>query len=267
MTNLASVRSMMRDSGGAPGARILPALVCALSFLAIGAITPLAAAADPSWLDKVDQVRAPADNFTFEVEVTGPDQTQLEMTVRVRDRVKTLVRYTRPAKHAGRALLFVERNMWVYIPGSRRPLRISPQQQVLGGVASADIARVVYSADYAVEKVEPLEAAASSGGAARHRLHLAADGKGAAYARIELEVEGEEARPLKSVFWSASGRKLKTAWFEDYQEVLGRMRPTVLRVVDHLEGDAETLLRYRNHALVDTPAAWFQPSWLKRLRE
>lgn len=226
---------------------------------------------ESSWLDKVDAVRAPSDHFRFEVAVTAEGGTTLEMAVMVHDRVKSLVRYLRPAKQEGRALLFVERNMWIYIPGSRRPLRISPQQQVLGGVSSADIARIVYSIDYAVEAVEPISSDDPADGPAdeqdaRYRLRLAAAGEGAAYSRVDLEVRGEQARPQKSEFYSASRRKLKTVHFEDYREVLGAMRPMTLRVVDHLEGDAETLLRFSNFEITETPAAWFQPSYLKRLR-
>ena len=55
-------------------------------------------------------------------------------------------------------------------------------------------------------------------------------------------------------------------YFEGYREVLGRSRPTVLRVIDHLNADEETLIEYSDFALEDTPAAWFQPTYLKRLR-
>ncbi|MGQ4810169.1 hypothetical protein NKDENANG_03618 [Candidatus Entotheonellaceae bacterium PAL068K] len=214
-------------------------------------------------LQKVDTIRAPADSFAFNLEVTGPKGQRLGMHVRVRNQVRSLVRYTAPRKAKGRALLLVERNLWIYIPGSRRALRISPQQQVLGGVASADIARTVYHLDYAVEAVMQLDPVA---GESRRRLKLVSATKGAAYARIDLEVAGEEARPLKAVFFSASNRTLKTSYFEAYRDILGRSRPTVLRVVDHLDGNAETVMRYTDYEITDTPAIWFQPAYLKRLR-
>ena len=223
-----------------------------------------AASADENLLEKVDAVRAPGENFTFTAEITDAKGKRLKMSIRVKDRVKSLVRYTEPARNAGRALLFVERNMWIYVPGTRRALRIAPQQQVIGGVASADIARTVYALDYALDSVAEQ---ADENGESRRLLSLSRKSKGAAYARIELLVGGDEARPLSAVFYASSGnRSLKTAYFEGYREVLGSRRPTSLRVVDHLRGDREILLEYSDFVLEDTPDAWFQPAYLKRLK-
>ena len=141
--------------------------------------------------------------------------------------------------------------MWVYVPGTRQVLRISPQQRVLGGVASADVARMVFSLDYRLDSVEEL---AGEGGERRRRLNLSRRSKGAAYARIELLAGGEEARPLEADLFAATGsRRLKTTYFEGYREVLGGWRPTVLRVIDHVKGGGETILEYSDFALEDTP--------------
>lgn len=215
-------------------------------------------------LQQVDAVRAPDNAFTFEVAVTAPDDDALRLSVRVADPIRSLVRYLEPPRSVGRSLLFIERNMWVYVPGTRQVLRISPQQRVLGGVASADIARMVYALDYVLDSVEELPEEA---GERRRRLTLSGRSKGAAYGRIALVAAGEEARPLQASFFASSGRRhLKTAYFERYREVLGRSRPTVMRVVDHLNADEETILEYSDFAFEDTPDAWFQPAYLKRLR-
>ena len=214
-------------------------------------------------LEKMDTVRAPADDFTFTAAITGPDGDRLKLSVRVSGRVKSLVRYLEPPRSAGRSLLFIEQNMWVYVPGTRQVLRISPQQRVLGGVASADVARMVYSLDYDLDSVEELP---SDDGERRRRLNLYRRSKGGAYARIAVVAGGEEARPLRADFFASSGsRHLKTAWFEGYREVLGQRRPTVLRVIDHVK-DEETVLEYSGFTLEETPDAWFQPAYLRRLR-
>ena len=215
-------------------------------------------------LQRVDAIRAPDGAFTFKVAVTAPDDDRLKLSVRVADQVRSLVRYLEPRRSVGRSLLFIERNMWVYVPGTRQVLRISPQQRVLGGVASADIARMVYSLDYALDSVEELP---EEGGERRRRLNLSKRSRGAAYARIVLVAAGEELRPLQASFYASSGRRhLKTAYFEGYRETLGRRRPTVLRLIDHLNGDEETVVEYSDFRLEDTPDAWFQPTYLKRLR-
>ena len=125
----------------------------ACRLLAVGICLALGAGAaparEPTLLQQVDAVRAPDSAFTFRVAVTTPDGDALKLSVRVSGQVNSLVRYLEPPRSAGRSLLFVERNMWVYVPGTRRVLRISPQQRLLGGAANADVARVVYSLDYA----------------------------------------------------------------------------------------------------------------------
>ena len=242
----------------------IPARCLAVAGICLALGAGPALAREPTLLQRVDAVRAPDSAFTFKVAVITPDGDALKLSVRVSDQVNSLVRYLAPPRSAGRSLLFVERNMWVYVPGTRRVLRISPQQRMLGGVASADVARVVYSHDYALDAVEELPQA---GGERRRRLLLSGRSRGAAYGRITLVAAGEDARPIRASFFASSGRRhLKTAYFEGYREVLGRSRPTVLRVIDHMNADEETLIEYSDFALEDTPAAWFQPAYLKRLR-
>ena len=243
-----------------PACRLPAVGICLALALGAGA----APAREPTLLQQVDAVRAPDSAFTFKVAVTTPDGDALKLSVRVSGQVNSLVRYLEPPRSAGRSLLFVERNMWVYVPGTRRVLRISPQQRMLGGVANADVARVVYSLDYALDSVEELP---EEGGERRRRLVLFGRSRGAAYGRIDLVAAGEEVRPLRASFFAATGRRhLKTAYFEGYREVLGRTRPTVLRVIDHLNADGETLIEYSDFVIEDTPDAWFQPTYLRRLR-
>ena len=250
-----TTRSITGGRGAAAG-------IC-LSMMAALASAPVPAQ-EMTLLEQVDTVRAPDSAFTFKVAVTAPDGDALKLSVRVADRLRSLVRYLEPPRSAGRSLLFIEHNMWVYVPGTRQVLRISPRQRMLGGVASADVARMVYSVDYALDAVEEL---AEEGGERRRLLTLSRRSKGAAYARITLIAAGEEARPLQASFSASSGRRhLKTMYFEGYREVLGRLRPTVLRLIDHLNGDEETVLEYSDFTLEDTPDAWFQPTYLKRLR-
>lgn len=238
--------------------KILPLLLWMLGAMP-GMVSAVRAEEDTrALLSAVDAVRAPSANFGFEAEVQTPSGDLFTLSVVVKDQVKSLVRYEKPIKARGRALLFIERNMWVYVPGTERCLRISPHQQALGGLASADIARVVFSLDYKVAKVTPENG--------RRLLALLGVDKGAAYARIELMIEADNPRPLWAVFYSMSGRKMKTAYFEAYSEILGQRRPTVFRVIDHIDGDRETVMRYSNYSLKMTPDEWFQPAQLKRLR-
>lgn len=236
--------------------KILKTSALTLTFAFAASVSLAAEGAD--LLRKVDAIRAPGSDFTFDLKVQTSAGDSMSMNVAIKDSTKGLVRYDGPAKVEGRSILFVDRNMWVYVPGSRRALRISPKQQVMGGVSSADVARTVYSADYSVTEVE------DAGGS--QVLHLEAASGSAAYAMIELTVEAGSARPQQAVFYAAGGkRKLKTMTFEGYKNVMGAKRPTRLTVVDHLDGNMVTTMTYSGFALGDSPAAWFQPDYLSKL--
>lgn len=208
-------------------------------------------------LKRVDEIRAPGANFSFDVNVKPSNAAAETMSVSVKDKSKGLVKFVQPVKMAGRAILFVDANMWVYVPGTRRAVRISPQQRLLGGVSSADVARIVYSEDYQV--------AASSTSGANTVLQLAPRTKAAAYGRIDLTVDGRGA-PQIALFYDVSGtRQLKTVTFGGYANILGASRPTTIRVVDHMDGDAVTVMKYSNFKLTATPDAWYQPAYLPKM--
>ncbi|MCY3983829.1 MAG: outer membrane lipoprotein-sorting protein [Roseovarius sp.] len=231
---------------------ILSAFLLALAF-ASKALT----ADGTALLEKADNIRGPGPNFSFVSEIQPPEGSPVEVSVSVRENTKGLVRYTRPAKLAGRTILYLDQNMWIYIPGTGRALRISPQQRLHGAVSHADIARTAYSSDYVVEKTK----VAGNG----YILELKARTRSVAYHRINLTVDKSGA-PQVAVFHARSGdRKLKSAYFEGYRNVLGMKRPTRLRIVDHLDGDAVTIMIYREFEDSTAPAAWFQPNQLRRL--
>jgi len=231
-------------------------LKTAFTALALTVAAGAAALADDgtALLRKVDDIRAPGANFAFIVELSSGG-TSATMSVSVKDKTKALVRYMAPVSMDGRAILFVGKNMWIHVPGTRRALRISPQQRILGGVSSADVARIVYSEDYKV-------VAATVAGRDRV-LQLAPRTEAAAYARIDLTIDGRAA-PRKAEFHAGGGRKIKTMTFGGYRNVLGASRPTQLTVVNHMNGEMTTMT-YSDFRRTETPDAWYQPSYLSRL--
>jgi outer membrane lipoprotein-sorting protein len=226
----------------------------AISFSFVFFIT---AAGAEITLEEIDRIRSPEGNFIFTVTTASADEKPIKLEVRVKDSTSSLVRYIEPK---GRSFLFIDQNMWVYIAGSRRELRISPRQKLLGGAASADIARLAYAVDYVIEAIEDT-------GDGRRLLTLKRQSKTAAYARIKLTIAGGDGRPIEAVFYASSGNHaIKTAYFEEYRSVLGRERPTRFRIVDHLDGNKETILTYSDFRLEETPDNWFNPAYLKRLK-
>ena len=215
-------------------------------------------------LEKVDQIRAPANTFTFHLKVTvnkNDQDSQAEFFVRVKDARKSLVIYKSSPANKGRVLLLVENNMWIYIPGTRNPLRISPQQQIMGRVSNADAARVVFSLDYEAESV----ADDVLGGQKVLKISLLAKTTGAAYKNIILWVDNETYQPLKAEFFALSGKLLKTAYFKEYQDVLGKKRPTVLEIHDGIRESEVSIMEYSDIKIEDTPDAYYQKTFMDRV--
>ncbi|TQK01311.1 outer membrane lipoprotein-sorting protein [Herbaspirillum sp. SJZ130] len=217
-----------------------------------------------SILEKVDAIRSPSENFVFTVKVNSLTSTlegESEFEVSVHNRTKSLVLYRQPIRQRGRALLLDGPNMWIYIPGTNRPVRISPQQQLTGAVSNADVARVVFSLDYCVELVEK-----------QHiddlpalRLELRARQNSVPYQYVQLWITQKDLRPLKADFFSLSKKLIRTIRYEGYRNVLGQQRPTILKIVDAINPTVKATLTYSNFKIQDTPPEHYQPSYLGRL--
>lgn len=217
-----------------------------------------------SILRKVDAIRSPSDNFVFTVQLqaqSAAGATDNEFEVAVRESTKSLVVYRQPLKQRGRALLLDGPNMWIYIPGTSRPMRISPQQQLIGAVSNADVARVVFNLDYVADTVEK----STLNDTPALKLSLRAKAANTSYQKINLWVADPQLRPLAAEFFSLSGKLLRTIRYDGYQEVLGQSRPTLLTISDAINPALKATLKYSNFRLKETPEMYYQPSYLGRL--
>lgn len=215
-------------------------------------------------LRKTDSVRSPSPNFAFTVQLqsrTRAGQSESEFEVSIRESTKSLVLYRQPLKQRGRALLLDGPNMWIHIPGTNRPIRISAQQQLVGAVSNADVARVVFSIDYASERIEKVRL----GDTPALKLSLRAKQPTSSYQTIQLWVGEQDYRPLKAEFFSLSGKLVRTIQYGGYKPVLGRQRPTVLEITDAINPSVSATLTFSNFRIKETPAEYYQPSYLGRL--
>ncbi|MBI3813642.1 MAG: outer membrane lipoprotein-sorting protein [Nitrospinae bacterium] len=256
-------RQKSEDRSKMPDVCLLSSVLCPLvsCLLLLASIflslTSALALTPQEILEKVDNIRAPANTFIFNLKVTvnkADEESDTEFSVRIKDAKKSLVVFKSPPSNKGRVLLMVEDNMWIYIPWTRNPIRISPQQQMMGRVSNADVARVVFSLDYSVESVED------------DKLTLLAKTKGAAYKGITLWIEKDTYKPVKSEFYAISGKLLKTAYYKGYKEILGKERPTILEIHDAIKESEISIMEYSNIKIEDTPDAHFQKGFMERVR-
>jgi len=238
-----------------------------VSFVLLFVISNAYALTPQEMLKRVDEIRAPSETFVFEIKVVYKreenEYIEQRFEVRVKDADKSMVKFTYPPENKGRIFLMLGNNMWIYIPGTREPIRISPQQRLLGQISNGDVARVVYSLDYDArlsgeEKFEK--------GMECVKLKLMAKTKQATYSRIILWVEKESLKPEKAEFYAISGKLLKTAFYKGYKKVLGKERPLLLEIHDEFRKGEYSIIEYSNMKIVDTPSAFFQKTYLKHIR-
>ncbi|MDR3452197.1 MAG: outer membrane lipoprotein-sorting protein [Rhodoferax sp.] len=183
------------------------------------------------------------------------------------DQFASLVRFVLPARDAGKLMLKNGNDMWFYDPTSKASVRLSPQQRLLGQASNGDVATVNLAKDYQATLVgdeEIMDGERHTRMA--HKLALTAVAPGATYASIEVWVDAENNRPLKARFFAESSRLLKTAYYRHFQPQLGAERPTETVIIDGLNSQSVTLMRFSDYKARAIPDSWMQRDFLPRFQ-
>lgn len=180
---------------------------------------------------------------------------------------RSLIRYTAPARDANKLILFNGKDMWFFDPSSKASIRLSPQQRLLGQAANGDVVTANFAKDYQATTATA-EDTQDGDWQARHcyRLGLSATTPDATYHRIEMWVDAATSRPVKARFYSDSGKLLKTAYYRRYQKLFGVERPTETVIIDGLEPDWVTVMRYAEWVKREVPETWLQRDYLPHFK-
>lgn len=180
---------------------------------------------------------------------------------------RNLVRFIAPARDANKLMLKAGNDLWFYDPSSKASIRMSPQQRLLGQAANGDVVTANLARDYQA-RLAAEEDIQDGERKTRHcyKLALAAKSADVTYHSIELWVDTGNQRPVKGRFYSESGRLLKTAYYRHYEKQLGVERPTETVIIDGLDPNWVTVMRYSNWAWRDVPDAWLQRDYLSRFK-
>ena len=243
-----------------------------MSLLFVAVVLPQAAsAADDDELarniiKKADQIRFPAKGFQVEVSVksTAPGQAADLKKYRIMSKgnENTIVMVTEPAAERGQTMLMKGRDLWIFLPSVSQPVRLSLAQRLTGQVANGDLARSNFSGDYTPKLLR----SDSINGEKYHVLELAAVDRSVTYNRVVYWVKESNSWPHRAEFYSLSNRLLKTCRYENFQTMLGVLRPTRLVMEDALRKGEESVLEYSVMELRDLPDRMFTKDYLNRLQ-
>lgn len=239
------------------------------AFIAALSLAASAHAADVTALLKdADRYRVGggtgADNLQVETQVTvlnkdGSTDKERRYTVFAQTQHKSLVLMRSPVE-AGQKVLMLGDDFWLLMPGSARPMRITPSQKLLGDASTGDIATMSWAEDYTGNLMGE-EACPGETGKTCWHLSLAAARKGLSYQRIELWLGKARHEPVAADLYVLSEKLAKQAHF--VMDKAGTL-VTEMVLLDQLSNHKETRVRYASRQPKQVPEAWLNPMYLAK---
>ncbi|WP_444927544.1 outer membrane lipoprotein-sorting protein [Microbulbifer sp. TRSA002] len=219
-----------------------------------------------SLVNKLDDFRGFRDQgFSFDITNISYKKDKEPRTNKLSVKVfneQSLIQFLAPAREKGRAMLKESANMWLYIPGTRRVIRIAPSQRLIGETSNGDVVGANFSRDYTAE----LQGQETVDGEAYWVLYLSAKSSGVAYDKVKIWMaQGEGNLPLKGEFYTRSGRLLKTAHYKEFKQFEGELKLHKLLLVDALIDESYTWMKFDDYRLESLDPAIFQKGSLGRL--
>jgi hypothetical protein len=240
--------------------RLLAALLPAAAALLLA--SPVRADDVKTLLKEADAFRLPDQSMRVETEVKVYksdvlDKTRL-YTVYTKPGRRSLVVF-RSAAERGQKMLMLGDDFWLVMPTSQRPLRITPMQKLLGDASTGDVASLTWAEDYDGHIVgeETVD------GVPCIKLDIVGQRKGVSYPRIVLYVAKQGHYPVFADFYVASEKLAKQASFKLGEEG-GRKTVTAMILIDRLQKDRRTELRYIERTRKALPDEYYNPAFLVR---
>ena len=203
--------------------------------------TTLRAEDAASILARSDEFRNPLASFSIDVELTSYDGAKSDMSkfrVYGKGSERSVVEFTAPATEKGKFLLMLRDGMWIYMPATSRPIRISPLQRLMGQASNGDVARTSFTVDYTPKS-------ASEDGNA-WVIELEAKDPSLSYKRVRLWIDRTTYEPSRADFYVASGKLLKRAHYRKFTNMAGRRVVSDIEIEDLVRPGRRTVMRYAN---------------------
>jgi len=234
-------------------------------LLCIFAAGPVLAADDvAAMLKQADDYRLADAESRVETMVKLYNHGELDKekryTVFIKPGRRSLVLF-RSAGEAGQKVLMLDDAFWMLMPGTRRPLRITPMQKLLGEASTGDVATLTWSEDYTGKLVnanysgEPCETACK-------QLELISTHKGTSYQRIELWLDKRNV-PLYARLYLKSGRLAKEARYT-LGKLNGKESVTAMTLFDSINTSKRTEIHYLSTKPASIPDKFYNPTFLLR---
>jgi hypothetical protein len=213
---------------------------CVLALLVLSGSVPFLRAEDSvgtseiasAMLEKVDSYRSfggSGFSYDFATSEDGSESSLMRVFVHSRGTESVLVKYVEPIKERGRTLFLRGNAFWLYEPGMKNAIRVSPRQLLFGQASAGDISRISFRAMYDIESV-----LGAKGGGQSFKLKAKAN-VGATYDLVELRTDAEM-RPQVAECRGSSGTLIKTIRYTGYESIDGKQLLTAFTISDAICG-------------------------------
>ena len=218
-------------------------------------------------LKAADRYRMSSDNLQVETLISvfnadGTPDKERRYTVFAQTGHQSLVLMQSPAEK-GQKVLMLGDDFWLLMPGSQRPLRITPMQKLLGDASTGDVATLSWADDYSATLVGEERCAEDSAAAACLHLSLKARRKGVTYQRIELWIGKTHHEPVRADLYVQSDKQAKQARFVMDKPGAPTM-VTEMVLLDRLSNHKQTRVRYLSRKERTVPPIWLNPMFLAK---
>jgi len=227
-------------------------------------------------LSASDAIRNPGSAFSVTVTLTEfqagkqidtSTLTSFNRTQQQGGQFASLIRFELPARDTGKLMLKNGNDLWFYDPTNKASVRLSPQQRLLGQAANGDVATVNLAKDYKPTLMATEDVKNGEGKVRRaYKLGLTAVSPEVTYASIEMWVDADNNRPIKAKFYAESSRLLKIAYYRRFQPQLGAERPAETVIIDGLNPQSVTIMRFTDYVARNIPDTWMQRDYLPRFQ-
>tara|TARA_Y100001956_G_C4123300_1_gene188681 strand:+ start:2401 stop:3168 length:768 start_codon:yes stop_codon:yes gene_type:complete len=163
----------------------------------------------------------------------------------------------------GQKMLMLGDNYWLVMPKSRRPIRITAMQKLLGEASVGDISTLTWSKDYHATYVSEETLNLEGQQKITNQLRLRSTTKGASYHRIDLWLDANNDFPIKADLYLRSGKLAKQAWFEG-GKLSGENRVVSMTLLDKIQPAKKTVIRYQQITPKTLDDKYYNPAYLTR---
>ncbi len=220
-------------------------------------------------LSRVDERRAVGQSFRFDIKIEDYENGVLvqsaTMSGNAKGANKTLVEYLEPANMRGKKLLMVDDETFFFAPKTKRPVRLTASQRLMGQASNGDVMSVRFGADYTptIEGEDIIDS--ESGPVECLTLRLVAKRTGTAYGAMKLWVAKAGNFPVKAECYAASGKLLKTVEYGRIRTMGEKEIVTRAILRDKIAKDAWTVIDFLDMTEAEIPDAFFTKEYLSRM--